>query len=106
MKSYLLPLVATLGAVGSFAVMLTTQAAQPCCTNPKATQQVQQMEHQSRLREWSQGLGIDLSGAGTIIAKAETSSTVAAKQERAAGLVKASSRADHDARHKHDEKHD
>lgn len=106
MKSYLLPLAATLGAVGSFAVMLSTQAAQPCCTDPETTQPVQQMEHQSRLREWSQGLGIDLSGAGTIIAKADTSSTVATKPERAAGPVKADTSADHAARHKHDDKHD
>jgi hypothetical protein len=51
MKSYLLPLVATLGAVGSFAVMLSTQAAPSCCTNPEVAQQVQQMEHQSCQRE-------------------------------------------------------
>lgn len=106
MKSYLLPLVATLGAVGSFAVMLTTQAAHPCCTNPETTQQVQQMEYQSRLREWSQGLGIDLSGTGTTVAKAENSSMAATRPERVAGPVKANTRADHFAHHKHDDKHD
>jgi hypothetical protein len=106
MKAYLLPLATTLGAVGSFAAMLTTQAAQPCCTNPEMTWQIQQMEHQSRLREWSQGLGIDLSAAGTTITKAETGSTVVAKPEEAAGTVKADTRADRVVRHKHDGKHD
>lgn len=105
MKAYLLPLAATLGAVGSFAAMLTTQAAQPCCTNPETTWQIQQMEHQSRLREWSQGLGIDLSGASTTIAKTETGSVVA-KPEGAAGPVKADTRADRVVRHMHDDKHD
>jgi hypothetical protein len=91
MKSYLSPLVATLGAVGSFAVMLATQAAPPCCTNAEATQQVQQMEYQSRLREWSQGLGINLPGADTTITTAVTGSTVVTSPEQAAGRV-----ADHD----------
>lgn len=49
MKSHLLPLAATLGAVGSFAVMLVTQAAPPCCADPEATQQVQQTTCQNRL---------------------------------------------------------
>lgn len=108
MKAYLLPLAATLGALGSFAAMLTTQAAQPCCTNPGITRQIQQMEHQSRLREWSQGLGIDLSGTGvgTTITKAAIGSTVVAMPEGAAGSVKADTWADRDVRHKHDGKHD
>jgi hypothetical protein len=49
MKSHLLPLVATLGAVGSFAIMLATQAAPPCCTNTEVTQQVQQTTCQNCL---------------------------------------------------------
>lgn len=106
MKSYLLPLAAALGAVGTFALMLTTQAAPSCCTHPEAMQQVQKMEYQSRLREWSQGLGVDLPGAGTTIAKAEIGSTTAARPERAADRVNAGKQADRGARHTHDDRHD
>ena len=71
MKSYLLPLVASLGAVGSITLMLATQAAPSDDASTEAARQVQQMEYQSRVREWSQGLGVDLSGAGAIVANAD-----------------------------------
>lgn len=71
MKSYLLPLVASLGAAGSITLMLATQAAPSDGVSPEAARQIQQMEHQSRVREWSQGLGIDLSGAGAFVANTD-----------------------------------
>jgi hypothetical protein len=71
MKSYLLPLVASLGAAGSLTLMFATQAAPADGADPEAARQVQQMEYQNRVREWSQGLGVDLSGAGATVANAD-----------------------------------
>ncbi|MEW6332410.1 MAG: hypothetical protein AB1560_13215, partial [Pseudomonadota bacterium] len=67
----LLPLVASLGAVGSLTLMLATQAAPSDHAATRAEQQVRQMEYQSRVREWSQGLGFDLTGANVAFAKAD-----------------------------------
>ncbi len=70
MKSYLLPLVASLGAVGSLTLMFATQAAPSDHAATQAAQQVRQMEYQSRVREWSQGLGFDLTEANVAFARA------------------------------------
>jgi len=71
MKSWLLPLTTTLGAVSAFALMLATQATPAQENGTEADQQIQRMEHRSRLREWSQGIGVDLSG-GPIVVRAQT----------------------------------
>jgi len=71
MKSWLLPLTTTLGAVSAFTLMLATQATPAQENGTEVEQQIQRMEHRSRLREWSQGLGVDLSG-GPVVVRAQT----------------------------------
>ncbi|MGE5241997.1 MAG: hypothetical protein ACM3NI_10155 [Bacteroidota bacterium] len=72
MKSHLLPLAAVAGTLITLSLTAITLAAPADGAESPAATQVRQMEHQSRLREWSQGLGVDLSGRGGTVAQAET----------------------------------
>lgn len=106
MKSRLLPLATTLGAVGSFTLMLATQAAPLPDVHPGAQQQPRQMEHQSRLREWSHGLGINLSGTAAV-ARTEKDFASAADAQPTPDRERAETgTADDEEQHGHAGKHD
>jgi hypothetical protein len=82
MKSWLLPLTTTLGAVSAVTLMFATQVAPASEKSAEAERQIQRMEHQSRLREWSQGLGIALP-EGAVVARAQTDSSPASDDRKA-----------------------
>jgi len=58
------------------------------------------------LREWSQGLGVDLSGRDTLVAQAELERSVSGAPRQIPGIsISGKNARDHDTRRKHD-KHD
>ena len=71
MKSYLMPLATIAGTVITLGLTAITLAAPADRAESPAAAQIRQMEQQSRLREWSQGLGVDLSDRGSTIARVE-----------------------------------
>ncbi len=106
MKSWLLPLTTTLGAAGAITLMLATQAAPAPENSSEAMRQTQQMAHQNRLREWSQGLGIHLSGR-TVVARAEKIPAPADNDRRTFDRDPTGTRAADDGqRHEHGDKPD
>ncbi len=70
MKSYLLPLAGVAGTVITLGLTAITLAAPADRAESPAAAQIRQVEQQNRLREWSQGLGVDLSDRGSNIARA------------------------------------
>lgn len=106
MKSYLLPLAAVTGTMITLGLTAVTLAGPADAAESPAAAQVRQMEQQSRLREWSQGLGVDLSGRGTMVAQAELERSVSGAPKSAPGIPTSVKNAgDRDADRKHD-KHD
>lgn len=105
MKSYLLPLTAVAGTVITLGLTAITLAAPADGAESPAAAQVRQMEQQSHLREWSQGLGIDLSGGGTMFAQAEPERNVASVSTPASGIAASDKLPkNHDAHRDHDKR--
>lgn len=105
MKSHLLPLAAVAGTLITLSLTAITLAAPADGAESPAATQVRQMEHQSRLREWSQGLGVDLSGRGGTVAQAETGRDVFPASSPASGSATSARLArDHDAHRDHDKR--
>jgi len=106
MKSHLLPLAAVAGTLITLSLTAITLAAPADGAESPAATQVRQMEHQSRLREWSQGLGVDLSGRGdTTVAQSETGRDVLPVSTPASGSAASAKLArDRDAHRDHDKR--
>lgn len=104
MKSHLLPLAAVVGTAITLSLTAITLAS-PADGESAAATQVRQMEHQSRLREWSQGLGIDLSGGGTMLGQAESERSTSTLSKPTSGIATSEKPAkDHDAHRDHDKR--
>lgn len=104
MKSYLLLLTAVAGTMITLGLTAVTLAGPAEGAESPAAAQIRQVEQQSRLREWSQGLGVDLSG-GNMIAQAEaerSTSTVSVPASRTTGSDKLAK--DHGAHRDHDKR--
>lgn len=106
MKTWLLPLTTILGAAGAFTLMLATQAAPMPENGAESVRPVRQMEHQNRVREWSQGLGVHQSGS-SLMARAEKVPAPEAGAPRTSDGSRAGTRAtDHEERHERGDRHD
>lgn len=105
MKSFLLPFAAVAATVTTLGLTAVTLAGPAEAVEAPAAAQARQMEQQSRMREWSQGLGVDLSNGGTMLAQAG-SEPPATAQSKPTPRVPTSSRVtkDRDAHGGHHER--
>lgn len=104
MKSHLLPLAAVAGAIITLSLTAITLAAPAGGAESPAAMQVRQTEQQSRLREWSQGLGVDLSGSA-MTAQAEAGRSTSTVSNPASSIAASEKLAkNHDADRDHDKR--
>ena len=97
MKSNWLPLAAVAGTTITLSLTAITLAAPANGAESPATAQVRQMEQQSRLREWSRGLGIDLPDLAAPVAQNESRPNASARSKPHAKVTASDKRAeDHD----------
>ena len=106
MKSYLLPLAAVAGSIITLSLTAITLAAPADGAESPAAMQVRQMEHQSRVREWSQGLGIDLSDRGVMMAQSEPERAVSTVSTPTSGTAASDKLAKDHAAHRDHGKRD
>jgi len=105
MKSNLLPLAAVAGTMITLGLTAITLAGPAEGAESPAAAQVRQMEQQNRLREWSQGLGVDLSGRDTTVARTEPERNISTVSKPASGTTTSDKLAkDHDAHRDHDKR--